>query len=280
MDDKIRQALGQLQAPQQVKDRAYQAVLEKVAPKPKRRPVWQPALAFCALLVFLLGAGGWVYLIPTAYLSVDVNPSLELGINRFGTVVRVDAYNADGETLAQSLQARFRGYEDVVEELLELDVVNAPGATLTLTVAGGNETQCQRILSQVEEESAGCWNVQCQGASLEERDQALEAGLTLGKYRVYVEIAALDSAFTPEEAQSMTMAQLRRKLEELSGEESTAGNGQGSGSGQGAGAGNGQGSGSGQGAGAGNGQGSGSGQGAGAGNGRGKHKGQGNSPAA
>ena len=146
MDDKIRQALGQLQAPRQVKDRAYQAVLEKAAPKPKRRPVWQPALAFCALLVFLLGAGGWVYLTPTAYLSVDVNPSLELGINRFGTVVRVDAYNADGETLAQSLQARFRGYEDVVEELLELDVVNAPGATLTLTVAGGNETQCQRCL--------------------------------------------------------------------------------------------------------------------------------------
>ena len=108
MDDKIRQALGQLQAPQQVKDRAYEAVLEKVAPKPKRRPVWQPALAFCALLVFLLGAGGWVYLTPTAYLSVDVNPSLELGINRFGTVVQVDAYNADGETLAQSLQARFR----------------------------------------------------------------------------------------------------------------------------------------------------------------------------
>ena len=247
MDDKIRQALGQLQAPRQVKDRAYQAVLEKAAPKPKRRPVWQPALALCALLVFLLGAGGWVYLTPTAYLSVDVNPSLELGINRFGTVVRVDAYNADGETLAQSLQARFRGYEDVVEELLELDVVNAPGATLTLTVAGGNETQCQRILSQVEEESAGCRNVQCQGASLEERDQALEAGLALGKYRVYVEIAALDSTFTPEEAQSMTMAQLRRKLEELSGEESTAGNGQGSGSGQGAGAGNGQGSGSGQG---------------------------------
>ena len=56
-------------------------------------------------------------------------------------------------------------------------------------------------------------------------------------------------------------AQLRQKLEELSGEESTAGNGQGSGSGQGAGAGNGQGSGSGQGTGAGNGQGSGSGQG-------------------
>ena len=39
MDDKIRQALGQLQAPRQVKDRAYQAVLEKAAPKPKRRPV-------------------------------------------------------------------------------------------------------------------------------------------------------------------------------------------------------------------------------------------------
>ena len=56
MDDKIRQALGQLQAPRQVKDRAYQAVLEKAAPKPKRRPVTHPALPNSALQLILLWA--------------------------------------------------------------------------------------------------------------------------------------------------------------------------------------------------------------------------------
>ena len=58
----------------------------------------------------------------------------------------------------------------------------------------------------------------CQSADWEERQAAQAAGLPLGKYRVYAEIAALDGTFTPEEAQSMTMRQLRDLLEELSGQ--------------------------------------------------------------
>ena len=69
----------------------------------------------------------------------------------------------------------------------------------------------------MEEDTAG-ENVACQSADWEERQAAQAAGLPLGKYRVYAEIAALDGAFTSEEAQSMTMRQLRDLLEELSGQ--------------------------------------------------------------
>ena len=86
-----------------------------------------------------------------------------------------------------------------------------------MTVTGKDASQCQAVLSQVEEDTAG-ENVACQSADWEERQAAQAAGLPLGKYRVYAEIAALDGAFTPEEAQSMTMRQLRDLLEELSGQ--------------------------------------------------------------
>ena len=86
-----------------------------------------------------------------------------------------------------------------------------------MTVTGKDASQRQAVLSQVEEDTAG-ENVACQSADWEERQAAQAAGLPLGKYRVYAEIAALDGAFTPEEAQSMTMRQLRDLLEELSGQ--------------------------------------------------------------
>ena len=86
-----------------------------------------------------------------------------------------------------------------------------------MTVTGQDASQCQAVLSQVEEDTAG-ENVACQSADWQERQAAQAAGLPLGKYRVYAEIAALDGAFTPEEAQSMTMRQLRDLLEELSGQ--------------------------------------------------------------
>ena len=42
-----------------------------------------PTLA-CCLLVLLAGWGGHhAYFTPSAIISIDVNPSLELGVNRF-----------------------------------------------------------------------------------------------------------------------------------------------------------------------------------------------------
>lgn len=117
MDERMKNALGALQAPEEVKERALQGISRKLYRR--RPPVWRMAAAACALLVFLLVAGGWVYLTPTAYLSVDVNPSLELGINRFGRVVTADAYNEDGEALLEELQVRFASWEEALEEILQ-----------------------------------------------------------------------------------------------------------------------------------------------------------------
>ena len=45
------------------------------------------ALAACLALAFA-GFGGFAYAQPTTYVGIDVNPSIELGVNRFGIVVR------------------------------------------------------------------------------------------------------------------------------------------------------------------------------------------------
>ena len=54
------------------------------------RPVFRRAAALAAGLVLLFFIGGsWVFMTPTAYISIDINPSLELGINRFDRIVSV-----------------------------------------------------------------------------------------------------------------------------------------------------------------------------------------------
>ena len=62
--------------------------------------------AACSLLVFLAG-GSYLFFTPTAFISVDVNPSLELGINRFDRVVSVTGYNEDGQNLADNLSLKY-----------------------------------------------------------------------------------------------------------------------------------------------------------------------------
>ena len=201
MDEQVRRALDQLRPPEAVKAQAWEGVSQRLGRR--RRPALRWAAAAAALAVFLMTAGGWVYFTPTVYLSVEAGPAWELGVNRFGTVVAV-------EPSSQSA-CLWQPYRQALEKLLN----GAEEASVTVT--GKDASQCQAVLSQVEEDTAG-ENVACQSADWEERQAAQAAGLPLGKYRVYAEIAALDGAFAPEEAQSMTMRQLRDLLEELSGQ--------------------------------------------------------------
>ena len=275
MDERMKNALGALQAPEEVKERALQGISRKLYRR--RQPVWRMATAACALLVFLLVAGGWVYLTPTAYLSVDVNPSLELGINRFGRVVTADAYNEDGEALLEELQVRFASWEEALEEILQLDVVQDPQSVLSLTVAGKDQSQCSRILQQAEDQTSDCGNVLCQKGTLEEREEAHQVGMSLGKYRVYEQILEWNPQFTVEEAQNMTMGELQRLLRQLNPESNSGqgnGSGQGQGQSQGSGMGQSQGTGAGQGNGSSQGQGQSQGTGTGQGNGSGQGQGQ------
>ena len=67
----------------------------RLAPRRRR---WPAALAAAAcLLVAILGFSGWqLYQKPVAYVGLDINPSLELAVNRFDCVVTATAINDDG----------------------------------------------------------------------------------------------------------------------------------------------------------------------------------------
>ncbi len=183
-----------------------------------------PIAACLALMVF----GGWCFLMPTAHISIDINPSLELGINRFDRVVSVRGRNADGEALAQSLELTFADYDSAVERILESEAVEAllgAEGELSITVVGENPDQSQRILSCMEHHTAGRENTGCYSARHEEVEHAHHLGLSYGKYRAYLELAALDPSVTPEEAARMSMKEIRERIRALSSgqtEETTA----------------------------------------------------------
>jgi len=90
-----------------------------------RRPagVLRPALALACVLLVLLLPGGLAYrhywaLGPVvAYVSVDINPSLELGIDARERVCVARGLNADGERLLAGLPYRRRALDRVLTDL-------------------------------------------------------------------------------------------------------------------------------------------------------------------
>ena len=223
MHDKIRVAFDEIHADEDLKaqTRAYLAC-ETQGRRHRHlsgRMRLVPALA-CCLLVLLAGWGGYhTYFTPSAIISIDVNPSLELGVNRFDKVVSVEGYNEDGAALADAIDVKYMDYTQALTHILDSDAF-APyaseDAAVSIAVFGSDEQKSSEMLSQVEACTAGYRNTHCYADNIEVAAAAHEARLSCGKYRAYLELHELDPAVTPEDVQGMTMREIRDRIAALS----------------------------------------------------------------
>ena len=70
----------------------------------RRRPVLRPAMVAACLLVVILSATALAaQTLPFSYISVDVNPSLQMTLNWYDRVRTVEAVNEDAQALAEQL---------------------------------------------------------------------------------------------------------------------------------------------------------------------------------
>ena len=225
MNERLKEAFGAVHAEESLKRATLDAVRRKTRGHSRRALPRRLVPALACLMIALGGLGG-LYFTPTSVIAIDVNPALELRVNRFDRVVGVTGLNEDGRALAGELSLTYRSYADAVGQVLDSPAVAscvAEGAEVSLTVVGEDGAQCERLLAGLEGCAAGRENTFCCAARPEEAALAREAGLPLGKYRVFLEAQALDPTLTPEEARDMSMRQLRQLAEALAaGEEPEA----------------------------------------------------------
>lgn len=227
MDERIRDAFDSIHAGEELKE-STRAVLANARAR-RRRPARYLAAVAC-LVLLVAGIGGYqFYFTPTSVLSIDINPSLELGVNRFDRVVTVQSYNEDGQALADTLELKYLDYREALDQLLASPDISEwldQGALLSITVAGENETQCGRLLAGAEACTAGQENVSCRHGNTEELEQAHHAGLSLGKYQAFLELQALDPTVTADDVAGLTMRQIRDWIDALEQGSTTAGESQ------------------------------------------------------
>lgn len=169
------------------------------------------ALAACLALV-ALGIGGvaWAWQ-PYAYVAIDVNPSIELGINRFDRVASTRAYNDDGAQVLAAADVEGETYEQAmtsIEQALRdyLDDTSAIEVTIIC--------DDQHAATQLEDVGTRCLGasgtgqVHCSHASEEEHHAAASAGIDVGKYRVWQELVDAGVDISADEASGMTIREL------------------------------------------------------------------------
>ena len=225
MNERLKEAFDAVHAEEELKEKTKEFVMCRTKDCKKHRLFnFRQFIPAAACLMFLLIAFGsyQLYFIPTSAISIDINPSLELEINRFDKVISVKGYNTDGEKLAAVLDVRFLQYTEAVNRILNSEsVINylAGDEELSITVVSSDGIRCERILSDIRRCTEGREKVYYHTASAEDADIAHAAGLSCGKYRAYLELKALDPDITVDEVKGMTMKEIHNCTEALSDDE-------------------------------------------------------------
>ena len=177
----------------------------------RRRGPLVAVLAACLVLAALgIGGAAWAWQ-PYAYVAIDVNPSLELGINRFDRVSSTRSFNDDGAQVLEAADVDGQPYEQAmaaIEDALQKYLDDASAIEITIVCDD------DAAASQLEDvgtrclDASGAGQVHCSHASEADHHAAADADMGVGKYRVYQELVDAGVDISADEAQDMTMREL------------------------------------------------------------------------
>ena len=186
------------------------------------------AVACAAIFVCGTSLGAYAYYkTPTSYLSLDINPSVELGVNAFGKVVSTMAYNNDGKTILDGQNVMGSSVKSAVSTLVksaaQKGFVAKDGSTV---IAVTSETDNNSTATNLEDAAAqgadsavksegDTASVLKENVALERRDEARKLGITPGKLNLIQKLQALDPSITVDEYKDAKVTDIMKKFVEL-----------------------------------------------------------------
>ena len=155
---RLRDEMADL-APDRLEDllAACDAQPQDTAPQPvpvpvpaPRRPVWKPLAAAAVFVLLLGGIFGYRALDKNVCtVTVDINPSVTLTVNRLGRVKAVDTGNADAAALLADVDLAGKRTQDALgtltDALTDADYLTDADNTLLVTVEGASAAWAQKL---------------------------------------------------------------------------------------------------------------------------------------
>ncbi len=221
LTNKIQDAFGHIQADTRLKESTKRFLREQS--RGKFRAGYHPAVkyavsAVCVMLFLAVGGAGysWIWT-PVSYVSIDVNPSIELALNRFDRVVSAEAYNVEGEEILDGLPLKWKKYTEAIDTVIECEgmqlyLTDTSQLVLTVVADSANEAKLtEGVKACTSHVAGGCHSTQ---ADINAAPQAHENGISCGKYKAYLELSQYDSSITLEECRKMSMEEIWERIRE------------------------------------------------------------------
>lgn len=232
MKQKIQNAFDAIQCDDALKERTCAAVVGEMRRKQQKKTHRQRRFtssgmkwaisAACLMLLVGSGFGGYkLYYTEAATISIDVNPSIELDINRWGRVVDEVPYGTDGENVLREVSLKHLEYGEAMERLLGSEAMqsylkNNAVVSVTLENRNGNSRLLENLQASVDTALEQCHgNVTAEYASVDSHmcSEAHSHGMSVGKYYAIQELLDVDPMATLDEFKDKSMKEIRGHTE-------------------------------------------------------------------
>lgn len=181
------------------KDYAIGQVFEMKARNGKKLAVWA---ASAAAAVLLCSTTVWAYVSPYTYVSLDVNPSIEFSVNRFGRVLSAKAINDDGTEILTNLSLQHKPIGQAVREAVQQIAKEGyfsgeePGGVVVATscpdqnAADNLAGKVKDAIIETTKDAKDAVIVESESVGQERVQQAQELGVTPGKLNLVEKLKA------------------------------------------------------------------------------------------
>ena len=215
---------------------------DEVSYAPPRPTAWlRWGVAAVAAVILAVGGGGygyqtWALAQPVAIVSIDINPSIELTLNKKDQVLRANGMNDDGKAILQGLDWSRQPVSDVIDAVTaravdagKLNPEDATGTVLVAVFPATADVLAATVADQIRSDVKGAvvssvsrkaverqveakTSVAAVRATGAERDEAFKSGLTPGKFVLLKELQAQKAEITLEQLQSEGPSAVLRRL--------------------------------------------------------------------
>ena len=146
------------------------------------------------------------------YVGIDVNPSIELALNRFNIVVETHALNDDGQRALDEVPCMWRPFDDAARDLDgAMRAIAGEGAVVEVSIGCDNESRYAALAAQSNNRFGCNGEAHCDRTNAEERQAAHNLGMGVAKYRAYQKLQEAGVDISAEECASMSMRDLLAK---------------------------------------------------------------------
>ncbi|MEG1981625.1 MAG: hypothetical protein RR073_03875 [Clostridia bacterium] len=222
MKNKITTTLDKIVAEDALKESTKLYLQSKMAKEKKvfKFTFKKFATTFACLFIIVIASTLTAYFTVTSSISIDINPSFEVGVNFLDRVVKVTAYNDDAKNAKKSLSLNNMKYLDAINAIMvrtNLKEYIKDDSFISVSVTANNNTKTSKMVDCISTESSYNKSLHCYSVNSSLSKEAHKNGLSFGKYRAYLELVALNPDIKIEDIKNLSMRKIQDMIESEKG---------------------------------------------------------------